>query len=67
MGVVDRRSFEWVVAMITNPDSMTQNDPDARRMLGEYMTLMPNLGLPLEDVQALFEYFRKNSQEGSDE
>ncbi len=55
-GVTARRSRQWVVAMMLNPDSMLRADTTARRLLGEYMTPMVNQGLSSDDAVALYEY-----------
>ncbi len=55
-GVTARRSRQWIVAMMLNPDSMLRADTTARRLLGEYMTPMVNQGLSSDDAAALYEY-----------
>jgi mono/diheme cytochrome c family protein len=57
-GVTERRAREFVLAMITNPDSMLANDADARQMLAEYYTPMANQNVTRADALALYEYFR---------
>ena len=57
-GLTERRTREFIVAMITNPDSMLANDADARQMLAEYYTPMTNQNVMRADAQALYEYFR---------
>ncbi len=61
-GVVERREFNWIVAMMTNPDSMVKQDPVARQLLAEYMTPMLNMGVTMEDAKALYEYLRRDGQ-----
>ena len=63
LGVTQRRTPEFIIAMIVNPDSMLVNNEDARQMLAEYFTPMANQNVTREDALALFEYFRlKDSQ-----
>jgi cytochrome c2 len=62
MGVTERREFGWMVAMITNPDSMVKEDSVARRLLTEYMTPMLNMGVTADDAKAIYEYLRGNAQ-----
>ena len=62
-GVPERRSFEWYYHMVTNPDSMTRNDPTARQMLAEYLTPMLNQNTTPDEVRAIWEYLRKESGE----
>jgi len=58
-GVTTRRSPEWVMNMIINPVEMTQKDPTAKELLGEYMAQMTNQNVGEEEARALLEYFRK--------
>src|SRR5699024_2675282 len=45
-GVLDRRSPEWVMNMILNPEKMVNEDPVARQLLVEYNgSPMANQGL----------------------
>jgi mono/diheme cytochrome c family protein len=58
-GILDRRSPEWVMNMILNPDEMTQKDPLARALLIEFNgSPMANQNLSEEDARAVLEYFR---------
>lgn len=57
-GVTERRERGWVIAMITNPDSMIRNDPTARQLFAEYMTPMANMGLTAEEARAIYEHLR---------
>ncbi len=59
LGVLDRRSPEWIMNMILNPEEMTQKDPDARALLIEYNgSPMANQSLTEEDARNVLEYFR---------
>lgn len=58
-GVSKRRSPEWIMNMILNPAGMTQQDPTAKALLGEYMTQM-SVNATQDDARAVLEYFRKN-------
>lgn len=57
-GVTDRRSYEWIVAMITNPDSMLRVDPVAKQLLGEYLTPMLNTNTSPDEARAIYEYLK---------
>ena len=57
-GVLDRRTPEWIMNMILNPEEMAMKDPIARGLLGKYNTVMANQGLTQEDARAVLEYFR---------
>jgi len=59
MGVLDRRSPEWIMNMILNPEEMTQKDPDARALLIEFNgSPMANQNLTEEEARNVLEYFR---------
>lgn len=61
------RDFEWFYHMVTNPDSMTRNDPQAKRLLQEYMTPMPDMNVQPDEVRALYEYIRHESAEAGED
>lgn len=54
--VLDRRSPTYVMNMILNPDGMTKNHPEAKKLLQEYMSPMPNQGLSQEEARAIVEF-----------
>ena len=58
-GVTERREYGWMIAMMTNPDSMLKEDPVARQLFAEYMTPMLNLGVTAQDARAIYEYLRR--------
>lgn len=58
-GILDRRSPEWVMNMILNPEEMTQKDPIARALLIEFNgSPMANQNLTQEEARSVLEYFR---------
>ncbi len=58
-GVYDRRSPEWVMNMILNPDGMIKEDPIAKALLKEYNNaIMLNQNLSEEDARSIAEYLR---------
>lgn len=58
-GVLERRSPEWVMNMILNPEVMVKEDPLAKELLGEFNGApMANQGLTEEQARAVLEYFR---------
>lgn len=58
-GVYERRSPEWVMNMILNPDGMLREDPIAKALLKEYNNaIMLNQNLSEEDTRAVAEYLR---------
>ncbi|WP_339710440.1 cytochrome c [uncultured Kriegella sp.] len=59
IGVLERRSPEWVMNMILNPEVMVKQDPLAKELLGEFNGApMANQGLTEEQARAVLEYFR---------
>ena len=59
-GVTKRRTPEWVMNMIMNPQEMTQKDPAAQELLGEYLTQMASLNLTEPEARSLLEFLRQN-------
>lgn len=59
-GVTQRRSPEWVMNMILNPQEMTQKDPVAKELLGTFLTQMTFQNVSQEDARALLEFFRQS-------
>ena len=58
-GVTERRSPEWIMNMILNPDGMLKEDPIAKALLKEYNNMiMTNQGLSEGDARAILEYMR---------
>lgn len=64
MGVTERREYGWIMAMVTNPDSMLKTDTTARKMLQEYMTPMMNMGVTRSEARAIYEHLRRHSADG---
>jgi len=57
--ILKRRTPEWVMNMILNPEEMLKNDPIAKDLLKQYNnTPMINQGLSEADARAVLEYFR---------
>nr|WP_293299815.1 cytochrome c [Allomuricauda sp.] len=58
-GILDRRTPEWVMNMILNPQEMVQQDPLAKDLLQEFNgSPMSNQGLTEDQARAILEYFR---------
>lgn len=58
-GVTERRSPEWIMNMILNPEEMVQKDPIAKQLLIDYNGApMANQNLTEEEARAILEYFR---------
>ncbi|WP_242082970.1 c-type cytochrome [Aestuariivivens sediminis] len=58
-GILERRSPEWIMNMILNPEGMVQKDPLAKALLIEFNgSPMANQNLTQEEARAVLEYFR---------
>ncbi len=57
-GILERRTPEWVMNMILNPDVMVKEDPIAKALLAEYLSPMSNQNLTEDEARAILEYFR---------
>ncbi len=57
-GIMERRTPEWIMNMILNPDEMVKKDPIAKALLAEYLSPMANQNLTEEEARAILEYFR---------
>ncbi|MFT5511856.1 MAG: cytochrome c [Bacteroidia bacterium] len=56
--VLDRRSPEWVMNVIMNPEEMIQNDPIVKQLLiDNNMAQMANQAVSEEDARAILGYF----------
>ncbi|MFD2541873.1 c-type cytochrome [Lacinutrix gracilariae] len=59
VGILERRSPEWIMNMILNPEQMVKEDPLAKELLMEFNgSPMANQNLSKEDARAVLEYFR---------
>lgn len=58
LGVTKRRTPEWIMNMILNPDGMVKENEQARQLLMEYSAPMANQSLSEEEARSILEYFR---------
>ncbi|MCF7567424.1 cytochrome c [Sabulilitoribacter arenilitoris] len=57
--ILERRTPEWVMNMILDPEGMVKNDPLAKALLIEFNgSPMANQNLTEEEARAVLEYFR---------
>jgi cytochrome c len=61
-GITKRRTPEWIMNMILNPEEMGKKDPIANELLAEYMTQMTNQNITEDEARYLLEYFRHYDQ-----
>jgi mono/diheme cytochrome c family protein len=58
-GVLDRRTPEWIMNMILDPELMVKENATAKKLLMEYNgSPMANQNLTEEEARAVLEYFR---------
>ncbi|MCA9735686.1 MAG: cytochrome c [Deferribacteres bacterium] len=60
----DRRTPEYILNMILNPDEMTKSHPTGQKMLAEYKTPMTNMNLTVDEAKEVLEYLRLIAKEG---
>lgn len=59
IGILERRTPEWIMNMILNPEEMIQKDPIAKQLLMEANgSPMANQNLTEEQARQVLEYFR---------
>lgn len=59
IGILKRRTPEWIMNMILNPEEMLKNDPIAKQLLIESnLAPMANQNLTEEEARKILEYFR---------
>jgi len=57
-GITERRSPEWIMNMILNPEEMVAKNPIAKKLLAEYLAPMANQNLTEKEARLILEYFR---------
>jgi mono/diheme cytochrome c family protein len=66
-GVTDRRTPEFIMNMILNPEEMVARHPEVKALLAQYYTPMPDQQLTEQDARAVLEYLRSPSGGEPDE
>ena len=58
-GITERRTPEWVMNMILNPEEMIKEDALAKQvMIESNMAIMANQSLTEDQARNIYEYFR---------
>ncbi len=65
--VLAQRTPAYVMNMMLNPDEMVQKHPEAKALLAQYFTPMPNQNLTEDDARAVLEYLRAHQSETEDD
>ncbi len=58
LGITERRSPEWIMNMIMNPEVMLAENNVAKALLAEYLAPMANQNIKEVDARSILEYFR---------
>jgi mono/diheme cytochrome c family protein len=61
--VLTRRTPTYVMNMILAPDTMYTRHPEARALLAQYATQMPNLHLTQDEARSIVEYIREKAED----
>ena len=59
-GVTERRTPQWIMNFITNPDPMIDKDPEVQAQLEICLVRMPNQGVSDDEARGILEYMRQN-------
>jgi hypothetical protein len=57
--VIERRTPEYIMNFMLNPEENYKKHPEAKKMLAEYMTQMPNQNISFDEARAILDYFRQ--------
>lgn len=60
--ITKRRSPEWIMNMIMNPVEMTEKDPAAQELLGEFLVQMTFQNVSKDETRSILEYFRASDE-----
>lgn len=58
--VTQRRTPEWIMNMITNPEEMTKSDPVAKALFESHLVQMTFQNVSDEESRAILEFLREN-------
>ena len=58
-GVTERRTPQWIMNFVTNPDPMIDKDPEVQAQLEICLVRMPNQGINDDEARSILEYMRK--------
>jgi hypothetical protein len=59
-GVTKRRTPEWIMNFISDPDEMIEKDPVVQAQLELCLVRMPNQNLSDSEARDIYEFMRKN-------
>jgi cytochrome c2 len=61
-GITERRSYAWIVMMLTQPEYMVQADHTAQQLLIEHFLEMPDLEITVEEARAVWAYLESGAR-----
>ncbi|MBL7994946.1 cytochrome c [bacterium] len=61
--VTQRRTPEYIVNMMLNPEGMIQKHPEAKKLFAQFLTPMANQNLTKDEAMSILEYLRKEGKE----
>lgn len=59
-GITERRTPEWILNMITNPENMTKEDPVAKALFEKHLIQMTFQNVSDDEARQILEYLRQN-------
>lgn len=59
-GITERRTPEWIMNMITNPEEMTKSDPVAKALFEEHLMQMTFQNVSDDETRQILEFLRVN-------
>ena len=66
-GITERRTPEWIMNMMLNPEEMTKKDPIAQDLLAEHLTQMTFQDITEDEARYMLEYFRSQDMKHDDD
>lgn len=57
--VTKRRKPEWIMNMILNPEQMTKENLEAKKLFGQYLTQMTFQNVTEDEARSILEYLRR--------
>lgn len=61
--IFETRSPTFVMNMILNPEGMVKEHPEAKKMLSQFLTPMPNQNLTREQARSIVEYLASENEQ----
>lgn len=59
-GITEKRTPEWILNMITNPEENLKKEPLGKALREEYKAVMPYMGTTDEEAKSVLEFLRQN-------